>query len=505
LHASESAFDATPVASGCHRQHAGPEIGAFRSAMVLFCAAAAQGAGYTDAGTGAGVQPCASLQARPERRGIPLKEQSEAGSASSTGDPNAGPSRGPQQGPSQGQAMTLRRSLSLWHALLYGLGVTIGAGIYVLIGPAAGKAGMAAPAAFVTAAILMAFSAASFAELATRMPVAAGEAAYVAEGFRSRWFGVAVGLVVIAIAITTSATIAVGSADYIRVFVDAPAWLVIAAVCVAMGAIAAWGIVESVTFAGVMTLIETGGLVLVAVLGFALEPGAITRLPEAIPDLATTAHLQGLLGAGIIAVFAFIGFESIVNVAEEMRQPSRDLPRAILLTLAISTALYVAVMWIALVAIGPATLAATKAPLAAVFQHLTGWPPKVMAAIAIVATLNGIIVSIILAARVAYGLAVRSELPAVFARLEPRTRTPVAGTAIITAVVLVLALAVPLEGLAELSSHLTLAMFAAVNLALVLIKAREPAPPPGVFVAPRFVPLVGFLATIAFAVAALMV
>ena len=420
-----------------------------------------------------------------------MKEIAETASGTEAGAPHGG--------------VTLRRSLTLWHALLYGLGVTIGAGIYVLIGPAAAKAGMAAPAAFVLTAILMGFSAASFAELATRMPVAAGEAAYVAEGFRSRWFGVAIGLLVIAIAITTSSTIAVGSADYIRVFLDLPAPVVVAAVCLAMGAIAAWGIVESVTFAGVMTVIETGGLVLIALLGFALEPGAVARLPEAIPDLTSTAHLQGLVGAGIIAVFAFIGFESIVNVAEEMRQPSRDLPRSILLTLAISTLLYVAVMWVALIALGPQALGETKAPLASVFERLTGWPPTVMAAIAIVATLNGIIVSIILAARVAYGLAMRGEMPALFGRLDRHTRTPVAGTAAITTVVLVLALAVPLEGLAELSSHLTLAMFAAVNLALVLIKSREAAPPPGVFVTPRAVPLIGFLATLAFAVAALVV
>ncbi len=408
-------------------------------------------------------------------------------------------------GHTPGAGVTLRRSLTLWHALLYGLGVTIGAGIYVLIGPAAGHAGMSAPLAFVLTAVLMGFSAASFAELATRMPVSAGEAVYVAEGFRSRWFGVAVGLVVIAIAITTSSTIAVGSADYIRVFIDVSAPLVIAAVVLIMGGIAAWGIVESVTFAAVMTIIETGGLLLIAGLGLLVEPGTVTRLPEMTQGLGEPQRLGGLVSAGVLAVFAFIGFESIVNVAEEMKQPQRDLPRSILLTLAISTLLYVLVMWVALVVLGPDTLAGAKAPLAAVFEKLTGLPPKVMAAIAIVATLNGIIVSIILAARVAYGLALRGELPALFGRLSARTRTPAAGTALITLVTLVLALAVPLEGLAELSSHLTLAMFAAVNLALVLIKARETAPPAGVFVTPRAVPLIGFVATIAFAIAALAV
>ncbi|MFN3867692.1 MAG: amino acid permease, partial [Hyphomicrobiaceae bacterium] len=139
--------------------------------------------------------------------------------------------RGTLSGPdSVAGGVTLRRSLSLWHALLYGLGITIGAGIYVLIGPMAAAAAHSAPFAILFAALLMALSAASFAELATRMPVAAGEAAYVAEGLQVRALGTAVGLLVAAINITTSATISIGSAEYIRVFVGAPEGLVIAVV-----------------------------------------------------------------------------------------------------------------------------------------------------------------------------------------------------------------------------------------------------------------------------------
>lgn len=401
--------------------------------------------------------------------------------------------------------MTLKRSLTVWHALLYGLGITIGAGIYVLIGPVAKVAGNLAPAAFVLAAALMSLSALAFAELATRMPVAAGEAAYVAEGFRSRPAGTAIGLLVIAISITTSSTISLGSAQYIRVFIAAPEWIVVAAVVLAMGAIAAWGIVESVTFAGAMTVIETGGLLLIAGLGFAFAPGAVTRLPEALPDLSSVATWSTMMSAGLLAVFAFIGFEGIVNVAEEIKDPVRNLPRAILATLAITTLIYVAVVWVALVSLGQETLGATEAPLASVFVKLTGWPPTVMAAIAIVATLNGIIASIILAARVAYGLAKRGDIPAIFSVVNPLTRTPLLATAITTALVLVLALAVPLTGLAELSSRLTLAMFAAINTALVAIKLRETTPPPDIFRTPLWVPAAGLAATIAFLVGDLVI
>lgn len=400
---------------------------------------------------------------------------------------------------------SLKRSLSLWHALLYGLGITIGAGIYVLIGPVAKIAGMAAPAAFVVAALLMSLSALSFAELATRMPVAAGEAAYVAEGFGCRLAGTGIGLLVVAIAITTSATISLGSAQYIRIFLDWPEQVVVMLVVLAMGCIAAWGIVESITFAGAMTIIETGGLMLIAALGFFTEPAAVTRLPEVFVDLTHGATLHAMMSAGLLAVFAFIGFEGIVNVAEEMKNPVRDLPRAILLTLAITTLVYVAVVWIALITLGQDGLGETDAPLAAVFVQLTGWPPTTMAAIAIVATLNGIIASIILAARVLYGMARRGDIAGILARVNPFTRTPLVATTITTALVLVLALAVPLTGLAEWSSRLTLIMFAAVNASLIAIKTRESAPPPGVFVTPRWVPIAGLLATAAFLAGDLLV
>ena len=135
----------------------------------------------------------------------------------------------------------MARSLSLLHATLYGLGVTIGAGIYVLIGAVAARSGMHAPLAFVVAALLMALSAASFAELAARLPVAAGEAAYAREAFHSDKLATAIGLLVVAIAIVSAAAISVGSVGYLAVFIALPSHILIAIVVLAMGAISAWG------------------------------------------------------------------------------------------------------------------------------------------------------------------------------------------------------------------------------------------------------------------------
>ena len=397
----------------------------------------------------------------------------------------------------------LKRTLSLGHATLYGLGVTIGAGIYVLIGAAAAHSAMYAPAAFAIAALLMALTAGSFAELVTRAPVAAGEAAYVALAFRSDRLATAVGLFVVGIAVISAATISVGAAGYIAVFLPLPAVVLIAAVVLAMGAIAAWGIKESMTFVGVMTLIEVGGLVVVILAGMVFLPGLFSRLPEMVPPLQTPGTVGSILSTTLLAVFAFIGFESLANVAEEVEDPAHSIPRAIFLTLVLSTLLYMLVVWIALLAVPVPELIHSSAPLALVFERLTGLSPRFMSAIAIVATLNGIVIQIILASRVLYGLSRQGQLPAVFAEVNPKTRTPLFATTITAMLVLLFALLIPLHDLADLTARLTLLVFAIVNLSLIRIKLRGDPPPEGAFVAPTWLPWAGCATCIALLIAEL--
>jgi amino acid transporter len=399
--------------------------------------------------------------------------------------------------PAAPRDVTLKRSLTLTNAVLYGLGVTIGAGIYVLIGAAAGRAGMYAPLAFVVAALLMGLTAASFAELGGRMPVAAGEAAYVRAAFRSDRLATLAGLLVIAIAIVSAAAIGVGSAGYIGVFLALPEPVRIALVVLAMGAIAAWGIKESVVFAGVMTVIEIGGLLLLIAAGAWFGSDLAARLPEAAPPLMSPLAVTGIASAALLAVFAFLGFESLVNIAEEVREPERTLPRAIFLTLVLTTVLYALVVWVALIAVAPAELATSKAPLALVFERLTGMSPRTMSLIAIVATINGVIVQIIMASRVLYGLATQGNLPAWLKHVSPITRTPLNATLLTTAAVLALALLLPLEQLADLTSRITLIMFALINLALVRIKAREREAPANTYVAPHWIPWAGLVSCLA--------
>ena len=399
----------------------------------------------------------------------------------------------------------LVRSLTLTHAVLYGLGVTIGAGIYVLVGLAAGRSGMHAPLAFVGAAVVMAFSAGSFAELGTRMPVSASEAAYVQAAFRLNWLSLGVGLLVVMTAIVSAATISVGSAGYVAVFLPLPAAAIVSGVVLAMGVVACLATVQSVTFAGLMTLIEVGGLALIIIAGLGHGTDVVTRLPEIWPSAGDAAAWAGVAGTALIAVFAFIGFEHLVNVAEEMKEPSRTLPRALFLTLGLTALIYGLVVWIAVTAVPPQELARSSAPLALVFERLTGLSLATMSAIAIVATLNGIIVHMIMIARVIYGLADQGSLPKALARLNPVTHTPLLATAIGVGAILMLALAVPLAGLADLTAGFTLVIFAVVNLALIRIKSRKDAAPSGTFNCPQWVPFAGFVSSVLLLVVDLVV
>lgn len=395
-----------------------------------------------------------------------------------------------------GPPQQLKRSLTLWLAVLYGLGVTIGAGIYVLVGIAAGRSGMHAPLAFVLAALVMSFSAASFAELGTRMPVSASEAAYVERAFNRPWLSLTMGLLVVLTATISAATISVGSAGYLGVFVGLPARWIITLVVVSMGLVACLSTRQSVTLAGIMTLIELGGLVLIIIAGVGAGSGVVTRLPEIWPASGDIGAWVGLSGTTLIAVFAFIGFEHLVNVAEEMKNPSRTLPKALFLTLGLTAMVYALVVWVAVVAVPPVELARSSAPLALVFERLTGMPLKTMSMIAVVATLNGVIVHVIMISRVLYGLAAQGNLPRALTHLNPRTGTPLLATALGSSAILVLALAVPLSGLADLTARFTLLVFAIINITLIRIKSHETVAPLDVFVCPSWVPVAGLVFSI---------
>lgn len=408
------------------------------------------------------------------------------------------------QNDNQNPPAHLKRSLNLPLLILYGLGTTIGAGIYVLIGAAAGRAGMYAPVAFLIAAIGLAPTAASYAEFVTRYPVSAGEAAYVEAGFKRPILSLVTGWLVIISGIVASATIAIGSAGYIAEFLDIPTPILLIGLIAVIGLVATWGILESVILAALFTLVEAGGLIALIVFGLSGPDTLVPRLPEILPPITDLFVWTGIANASLLAIFAFIGFEDMVNVAEETKNPKSTLPWAIFWTLLLTTILYVLVSAVAVLAVPPEELAKSSAPLSLVFTRLTGQAPTIISAIAIFATLNTILIQFIMASRVIYGMAGQGSMPKIFNRVSAKTRTPVIATAAVVLATLLLALALPLEKLAEFTAHFLLVIWLLINAALIRVKLRGDRAPEGAFIVPIWVPFLGLAFSLIFTLAALI-
>ena len=386
---------------------------------------------------------------------------------------------------------TLKRSLTLPLITLYGLGTTVGAGIYALLGKVAGEAGLLAPFSFLLAAVLAGFTACSFAELSARLPKSAGEAIYVREGFKAPRLATVVGLLVALSGIVSAAAIANGAVGYFHEFVAIPREVLIPILVLILGLLAIWGISESVVMAGIFTIVEVLGLAVVVWAAHDYWGGFPDWTLEVGPAFAAGGYV-GVIAGAYLAFYAFLGFEDMVNVAEEVKEVHRNLPTAILLTLALTAVIYVIVAITAVLALPLDELAASGAPLADIFERGTGWSPHAISVVAIFAVMNGALIQIIMAARVLYGLGNERHLPGWLAHVHPRTQTPIKSTVIATLVVVMLALWFPIAPLAKATSLIILVVFTMVNLALIMLKRRQAAPA-NVRTYPVWVPAIGFL------------
>jgi APA family basic amino acid/polyamine antiporter len=392
---------------------------------------------------------------------------------------------------------TLRRAITLPLLVFYGLGVTIGAGIYVLVGATAAQAGIYAPASFLVAAFVMLFSAGSFSKLSGRFPQSAGEAAYVEGAFRVPSLTVITGGLLLVGGTVSASAIAVGCAGYIATLLSQPMWMIILLAVLASGLIAAWGILESVRFAAVLTLVEILGLIVVVIAGIWHHPNVVLELPSVFPSPSDAPALAAVALTSLIAFFAFIGFDGMVNIIEETENPSRNMPLGIFITLAISTLLYFLVAATAVLILPLDELASSAAPISLLFEKLTGISPIAITLVAIAATFNGIVIQTILASRVIYGMAQAGRLPKRLAQLNARTRTPLLATVLVTGCTLILALFFPIAVLAERTSQVVLVVFVLINLSLLRIKWRGDPAPERIFVVPAIVPVIGVITSTA--------
>ena len=283
---------------------------------------------------------------------------------------------------------------------------------------------------------------------------------------------------------------------YFQTFLDFPSVLITITLVVTLGLLAAWGIVESLRVAAFLTLIEIAGLLLIVWVAMP-DSNAFMNGLKAMSEPGTATAWHGIMLGSILAFYAYIGFEDMVNVSEEVLNPERNMPRAILIALLVSTVLY---MSVALVAIGSGpieALAASDAPLAFIYQRATGEAPVAIVTIALFAVVNGALIQLIMASRVCYGISRQGWIPRCLSSVNAVTGTPLPATLLVTLLLLVMALWFPIETLARMASLLLLVVFSLVNLSLWRIKKKN-IKSPGVFLVPAWVPVAGFFSSSAF-------
>jgi amino acid transporter len=309
-------------------------------------------------------------------------------------------------------------------------------------------------------------------------------------------FAMLIGFLVMTTGIVSSGAIVIGFVGYLQELVQLPMSVTIIAVVALLAAIAAWGIGESVMLAAIVTVIEISGLLLIIGVGMMSDRSIIDAVPKVVSP-AGWNEWSAILSGAVLAFFAFVGFEDIVNVAEEAKDPVRTVPRATIITLVVSSSLYFLVALVAVAVVPLDQLGASDAPLALVFETATGRSAEIITLIAIFAVLNGVMIQMIMSSRILYGIARENWIPKVFAYVNPTTRTPVIATGAVAAAIIALALTLPIVRLAELTSYLVLCVFTIVNLALLRIKLRDPEPAAGHLSVGLWVPVTGAVASFA--------
>ncbi len=391
----------------------------------------------------------------------------------------------------------LKRELGLGLLTFYGLGNIVGAGIYVLIGKVVGESGSNAPFSFILASIVAGLTAFSYAELSSRYPVAAGASNYIQRAFKLKIVPLVVGLGLVLAGATSSATLINGMVGYIGELIKLNPELLIIAVIMLLAAILFAGIKDSAIIASVLTVIELGGLVAIIVFGY-LKSGTAANLTAFNPqnwDLSlSAASISATISGTFLAIYAYFGFEDMVDVAEEVKNPRRNLPIGLLISLVTATLLYLLVLGVAMGNVSTDQLSNSSAPLKSVFSAVTKLNPNIIVVAGIIAAGNGIIVNAVMGSRILFGLAERKMLPSALLKLSKKS-VPKTATIITLLLITLLASFFPLVTLAKFTSLLVLSVFVLVNASLIKLKFSKVASTEKSFRVPVLVPTAGFLSS----------
>ena len=366
----------------------------------------------------------------------------------------------------------LRRGITGPLLFAFILGDVLGAGIYALMGVLAGRVGWMLWAPLLVALLLALLTAGSYAELVTKYPRAGGAAVFAERAFRNRLVSFLVGFSMLAAGVTSAAGLSIAFAgEYLGTFVDLPVIPVAMVFLLVIAALNARGIRESMRANFVMTAIEVSGLVIVVVSVTVLLAGGggdvsrVTQLPEG------TGVATAVLAGAIIAYYSFVGFETSANVIEEVKEPTKNYPKALFAALATAGLVYVLVGLASAIALPADELEASSGPLLDVVAATgVGIPSWLFSLIALIAVANGALLTMIMASRLAYGMSEQGLLPGALSRVLPHRRTPWVAILATTLVAMLLTLIGDLATLAETVVLLLLFVFISANVSVLVLR-----------------------------------
>lgn len=359
----------------------------------------------------------------------------------------------------------LKRALGLWEATACGVGIILGAGIYALIGKATGLAGNATWMAFIIAAFVSGLSALSYAELSSVFPKAGAEYVYTKNAFGKK-LAFIVGWMIAISGIIGSATVALGFGGYFEAIAGVPLIIAAVALVILLSLVIAYGVKEAALFAIIGTLIEGAGLLIIILIGIPYF-GSV--------DYFEIPSVDGIMAAAALVFFAYIGFEEMVRMAEEVKKPEKNMPKALLIAIALTTVIYILVAIAAVSVVDFNALAESNSPLADVVS--AAWSSDafiIFSIIALFATGNTVLLIMLAASRIVYGMADSGALPKQIAYVNPSRRTPFWAIAIVGILTLLFFLLGDIEVIANLTNFTVFATFVVINAALIKLRYDKP-------------------------------
>lgn len=375
----------------------------------------------------------------------------------------------------------LKRTVSWKTLALYGLGNILGAGIYVLVGEVAKESGDALLWSFLIAGLVACFTALTYAALASTFPVSAGAAIYTERAFQSKKWSTVVGLVMALTAIVSASALLNGFNNYFQSLLESlglnfnvPAVIVILTLLAILTVFALKKIGDSTKFAILLTLTEAGGLLLIICFAF-IYGAPVDAIKTSVNSIGAVTPLAIILGA-FVSFYAFIGFEDMVNVAEEVKQPEKNMKKGILAAISVAVVLYVLTIIASLAVLTSSELAQSEAPLVTVWQKITGSNFPLITIIGLIAITNGALIGIITASRIIYGLAREGWITKSLAQVSAKTNTPHTATYLVVAIIAITAVTLPLGTLARITSFILLIIFTVVQIAALKLKSQNKLP-----------------------------